>query len=298
MLPLRPQHLPRPQGLYTEEKVHTSPSFHPSNCPRAPGPASSHWCPGLSRPLRSPPPPSRDHFSAHQPFCLMTTPNTKTSWISLLQRPLFFFTESPERASCTRNAVSPAAPTPSPHGMPPTPARRHRCLTLHSTHSRFPFARLLLEGLGHNPILVPPPTKPPHHCALQRRAHPAPGVSARPGPSKLPGFTSAPAAQPAAPKHLLGVRNASERHFTPNRPRPISPQPPLPPPLEGHGFPPWGFSQSSRDGLDSTPPACSPGSTCRTRQDAHLRLRPGSPPRPGPHGRTTLFLSHHTAILG
>lgn len=283
--------------LYTEEKVHTSPWFHPSNCPGAPGPASSHRCPGLSRPLRSPPPPSRDHFSAHRPFCLMAAPNTKTSWISLLRRPLFFFTESPERASCTRNAVSPAAPTPSPHGMPPTPARRHPCLTLHSTHSRFPFARLLLGGLGHNLILVPPPPSLPT-TVLSRGEPTLPGGLSQAWPLQAPRFylcssrtASCPQASPGCPKRI-------ERHFTLNRPRPVSPQPPPPPPCEGQGFPPWGLSQSSQDSLDSTPPACSAGSTCRTRQDAHLRLRPGSPPRPGPHGRTTLFLNHHTAVLG
>ncbi|KAG5194298.1 hypothetical protein JEQ12_013095 [Ovis aries] len=34
--------------------------------------------------------------------------------------PLFLFTESPERASCTRNPVSPQPPPPLPHGTPPT----------------------------------------------------------------------------------------------------------------------------------------------------------------------------------
>ena len=207
---------PRPQGLYTEEKVHTSPSFHPSNCPGVPGPAFSHQCLGLSRPLRSPPPPSRDHFSTHRPFCLMRAPNTKTSWISLLWRPLFLFTESPGSAFCTRDVESPASPTRSPHGMPPTPARRHPCLTLHSTHSCFPFARLLLGGLGHNLILVPPPTKPPHHCALQRRESPlCPGGLSQAWPLQAPRFylcssrtASCPQASPGCPKRI-------ERHFTP-----------------------------------------------------------------------------------
>lgn len=187
------------RGSKDSTQKRRSTPHHRSIPPTAPGRL------GLSRPLHSLPPPSCDHFSTHRPFCLMTAPNTKTSWISLLRRPLFLFTESPVRAFCTPEAVSPAAPTPSPHSMLPTPGQRHPCLTLHSTHSRFPFARLLLGGLGHNLILVPPPTKPPHTCALQRRAHSAPGVSSRPGPSRLPGFTSAPAAQPAAPKRLQGV---------------------------------------------------------------------------------------------
>ena len=56
------------------QKRRSTPSHHRSIPPTAPGRLARppHRCPGLSRPLRSPPPPSRDHFPAGRWFCLMT----------------------------------------------------------------------------------------------------------------------------------------------------------------------------------------------------------------------------------
>ena len=72
----------------------------------------------------------------------MTAPDTETSWTSLLQWPLFLFTENPERASCTRDPMSLAAPSLclaeaglAPEWHAPAPPWRPPCLTLKGTHT-------------------------------------------------------------------------------------------------------------------------------------------------------------------